>query len=95
MRARSEQFDLLPPLQALIPPRNADNFQRNLALRALAARGVTGLTAFDADWEILKLAGHGGIGHLDLTTKYQIPQRQYKFFGQHTDLFVGKASEQV
>ena len=66
VRARSEQFDLLPPLQALIPPRNADNFQRNLALRALAARGVTGLTAFDADWEILKLAGHGGIGHLDL-----------------------------
>lgn len=66
VRARSELFDLLPPLQSLIPPRNEDNFQRNLSLKSLAAKGVTGLVEFDADWEILKLAGHGGIGHLDL-----------------------------
>ena len=32
VRQRSELFDLLPPLQSLIPPRNEDNFQRNLAL---------------------------------------------------------------
>ena len=66
VRARSELFDLLPPLQSLIPPRNEDNFQRNLSLKSLAAKGVTGLVGFDADWEILKVAGHGGIGHLDL-----------------------------
>ena len=66
VRPRSDQFDLLPPLQSLIPPRNEENFQRNLALKSLAARGVTGLVGFDADWEILKIAGHGGIGHLDL-----------------------------
>lgn len=66
VRARSELFDLLPPLQSLIPPRNEENFQRNLALKSLAAKDVTGLAGFDADWEILKIAGHGGIGHLDL-----------------------------
>lgn len=64
--ARNERFDLLPPLQALIPPRHAENFQRNLALKYLASRGTKGLTGFDADWEILKVSGHGGIGHLDL-----------------------------
>ena len=64
--ARNERFDLLPPLQALIPPRHAENFQRNLALKYLASRGIKGLTGFDADWEILKVSGHGGIGHLDL-----------------------------
>ncbi len=66
VRERSELFDLLPPLQSLIPPRNEDNFQRNLALASLNAQGVSGLSGFDADWEILKIAGHGGIGHLDL-----------------------------
>lgn len=66
VRQRSEMFDLLPPLQSLIPPRNEDNFQRNLALASLAAQGVSGLSGFDADWEILKIAGHGGIGHLSM-----------------------------
>ena len=66
VRQRSELFDLLPPLQSLIPPRGEDNFQRNLALATLNAQGVSGLSGFDADWEILKVAGHGGIGHLDL-----------------------------
>ncbi len=63
---RNERFDLLPPLQALVPPRQAENFQRNLALKYLATRGITGLAGFDADWEILKVSGHGGVGHLDL-----------------------------
>ena len=57
LRQRSELFDLLPPLQSLIPPRNEDNFQRNLALATLNAQGVRGLSGFDADWEILKIAG--------------------------------------
>ena len=65
-RERSARFDLLPPLQALIPPRENDNFQRNLALKYLNTKGVSSLSGFDADWEILKVSGHGGIGHLDL-----------------------------
>ncbi|MBT8117177.1 MAG: HipA domain-containing protein [Gammaproteobacteria bacterium] len=63
---RNTRFDLLPPLQSLLPPRHEENFQRNLALKYLATRGITGLSGFDADWEILKISGHGGIGHLDL-----------------------------
>ncbi|MFV9616632.1 MAG: type II toxin-antitoxin system HipA family toxin [Gammaproteobacteria bacterium] len=70
-RERKKPFDLFPPIQSLIPPRQADNFQRNLALKYLQTkqnRQYSGLdmTSFDADWEILKISGHGGIGHLDV-----------------------------
>ena len=77
VRARSELFDLLPPLQSLIPPRNEENFQRNLALKSLAAKDVSGLVGFDTDWEILKIAGHGGIGHLDLFESDDRAQQWY------------------
>lgn len=66
VRERSERFDLLPPLQSLIPPKDTDNFQRNLALKYLATQGKPNLSGFDADWEILKVSGHGGIGHIDV-----------------------------
>ncbi|RUM94925.1 MAG: hypothetical protein DSZ28_00730 [Thiothrix sp.] len=66
VRERSERFNLLPPLQALIPPAQEDNFQRNLALKYLKTQGKNNLKGFAADWEILKISGHGGIGHLDL-----------------------------
>ena len=69
-RERKKPFDLFPPIQSLIPPRQNDNFQRNLALKYLQSRQqeYSGLdmTSFDADWEILKISGHGGIGHLDV-----------------------------
>lgn len=66
VRARTEFFDLLPPLQLLIPPRSARNFQRQLVLSYLAKKGVVPAKGFDTDWEILKISGHGGIGHLDV-----------------------------
>ncbi len=70
-RERKKPFDLFPPIQSLIPPRQADNFQRNLALKYLRTKQnqqFSGLdmASFDADWEILKISGHGGIGHLDV-----------------------------
>ncbi len=65
VRQRTEFFDLLPPLQSLIPPRREKNFQRQLILSDLARRGIVPAAGFDADWEILKIAGHGGMGHLD------------------------------
>ena len=70
-RERKKPFDLFPPVQSLIPPRQTDNFQRNLALKYLQTRQeqpISGIdmTSFDADWEILKISGHGGIGHLDV-----------------------------
>jgi serine/threonine-protein kinase HipA len=66
VRKRTEFFDFLPPIQSLIPPHSERNFQRRLVLEYLARNGVTPATGLEADWEILKLSGHGGIGHLDV-----------------------------
>ena len=70
-RERRKPFDLFPPVQSLIPPRQSDNFQRNLALKYLQNKNrqqfsSLDISSFDADWEILKISGHGGIGHLDV-----------------------------
>ena len=70
-RVRQQPFDLFPPIQSLIPPRQTDNFQRNLALKYIQTKqkrqfSTTDMASFDADWEILKVSGHGGIGHLDV-----------------------------
>lgn len=76
-RERNEKFNLLPPLQSLIPPHQEDNFQRNLALKYLASRDMKKLSGFDADWEILKISGHGGIGHIDLFEDDEIAENWY------------------
>ena len=78
MRERTPRFDLLPPLQSLIPPRESDNFQRNLALKYLANQGKHNLSSFDADWEILKISGHGGIGHLDVFASDKAAENWYQ-----------------
>ena len=77
VRARDERFDLLPPLQSLIPPKDSENFQRNLAWKYLASKGMRKLSGFDADWEILKVSGHGGIGHLDVFADDATAQNWY------------------
>jgi len=66
IRHRSEFFDFLPPIQALLPPRGEHNFQRKLVLSYLAKKGIQPLSGLDTDWEIMKIAGHGAIGHLDV-----------------------------
>lgn len=66
IRARTEFFDFLPPIQSLLPPKGKHNFQRKLVLSYLAKKGIQPESALDADWEILKIAGHGAIGHLDV-----------------------------
>lgn len=78
VRERSDRFDLLPPLQSLIPPRESDNFQRNLALKYLASQGKNQLSSFEADWEILKVSGHGGIGHLDVFANDKAAETWYQ-----------------
>ena len=66
VRTRTDSFDLLPPIQALIPPHSEHNFQRRLIVEYLARNGLTPASGLEADWEILKVSGHGGIGHLDV-----------------------------
>jgi serine/threonine-protein kinase HipA len=66
VRTRTEAFDFLPPIQSLIPPHSERNFQRRLVLEYLARNGVSPAAGLETDWEILKVSGHGGIGHLDV-----------------------------
>ena len=66
VRARTESFDFLPPIQSLVPPHGERNFQRKLIIDYLSANGITPAAGLDTDWEILKVSGHGGIGHLDV-----------------------------
>ena len=63
---RSAWFDLFPQLQAHIPPEAEGGFQRRLILRYLERQGIRPAPGFDTDWAILMVAGHGGIGHLDV-----------------------------
>ncbi len=66
VRQRTEFFDLLPPIQFLVPPQSDNNFQRQLILNYLNKKGISPDRGLDTDWEILKVAGHGAIGHLDV-----------------------------
>jgi serine/threonine-protein kinase HipA len=66
VRPRTEYFDFLPPVQSLVPPRSNRNFQRKLILDYLAKNHIHPKPGIEADWEILKVSGHGGIGHLDV-----------------------------
>jgi len=66
IRPRTEFFDFLPPIQSLVPPKGEHNFQRKLVLSYLAKKGTQPSSGLEADWEILKIAGHGAIGHLDV-----------------------------
>ncbi|HED19661.1 MAG TPA: type II toxin-antitoxin system HipA family toxin, partial [Gammaproteobacteria bacterium] len=63
---RTEYFPVFPELKSLIPPGNEQNFQRKLILAYLAKIDVTPAIGFETDWEILMVAGHGGIGHNDV-----------------------------
>ena len=66
IRRRTAFFDFLPPIQSLIPPPGERNFQRRLILAYLARTGLVPARGIEEDWEILKVAGHGAIGHLDI-----------------------------
>ena len=63
---RTEHFNLLPQLQFLIPPRTDSNFQRRLVLSYLEKQERAPAPGFDSDWSLLMVAGHGGVGHLDV-----------------------------
>ncbi len=86
VRPRSEFFDFLPPIQSLVPPKGEHNFQRKLVLSYLAKKGIQPTSGLEADWEILKIAGHGAIGHLDV---FQNDEKALQWYGQmpSTELF--------
>ena len=77
IRPRSEFFNFLPPIQSLVPPQGEQNFQRKLILSYLAKKGMQPSLGVDTDWEILKIAGHGAIGHLDVFANDEKAQQWY------------------
>ena len=77
IRKRTAFFDFLPPIQSLIPPQGERNFQRRLILAYLARAGIVPARGLDEDWEILKVAGHGAIGHLDIFESDEIARAWY------------------
>lgn len=87
-RERKTPFDLFPPVQSLIPPQQSDNFQRNLALKYLQSKHRKTFSSlntnhFETDWEILKISGHGGIGHLDIFEDDNAAESWYSNIPQH------------
>lgn len=77
IRARNEFFDFLPPVQSLVPPKSDKNFQRKLVLSYLLKKGIRPSLGLETDWEILKIAGHGAIGHLDVFENDDKAQQWY------------------
>lgn len=77
IRNRNEFFDFLPPVQSLVPPKGDKNFQRKLVLSYLAKKGIQPGPGLETDWEILKIAGHGAIGHLDVFENDDKAQQWY------------------
>lgn len=76
-RTRDDYFDVLPPLQALVPPRSERNFQRALLQKYLASINLHPKPGFDTDWEIMIRAGHGAIGHLDVFASDEAARQWY------------------
>lgn len=63
----SEAIPVLPPLRLLIPGHSPRNLQRRHLLDMLKAQGGPLPPPGTAtDWALLLMAGHGGIGHLDV-----------------------------
>jgi hypothetical protein len=77
IRPRSEFFDLHPPIQSLIPGHEEKNFLRALLLKYLAKRNIKPERGFDTDWQLLMLAGHGAIGHLDIFESDAVANQWY------------------
>ncbi|VAW54222.1 HipA protein [hydrothermal vent metagenome] len=77
VRPRSEFFDLHPPLQSLVLAREERNFLRALLLKYLSKINVTPEPGFDTDWQLLMIAGHGGIGHLDVFESDSVANEWY------------------
>lgn len=62
----SERMPLHPRLLALTPGEAPGNIQRRVYANLLAKRRPPPAPGFETEWEILMLAGHNGIGHLDV-----------------------------
>ena len=68
---------LYPRLMSLIPGHGPHNIQRRIYTRILEQRETPPAPGLDTDWEILLLAGHNGIGHIDLFRDDRVAEDWY------------------
>lgn len=71
------RMPLPPRLMALMPGEAPGNIQRRLHTEILAKRRVPPVPGFDTEWELLLLAGHGGIGHVDVFADDRAAEQWY------------------
>ncbi len=90
----SERMPLHPRLLALTPGEAPGNIQRRVYANLLAKRRPPPAPGFETEWEILMLAGHNGIGHLDVFRDdrdalqwYQNPPSPELLTGKRSDLW--------
>jgi len=86
--------DLLPMhprLISLIPGNGRNNIQRRIYTRVLDKNNVDIAAGFDTDWELLLLAGHNGIGHIDIFRDDRIAESWYETKTDHHEI-IGKRS---
>ncbi|VAW99709.1 hypothetical protein MNBD_GAMMA22-2892 [hydrothermal vent metagenome] len=86
--------DLLPMhprLISLIPGNGRNNIQRRIYTRVLDNNEYDIAAGFDTDWELLLLAGHNGIGHIDIFRDDRIAEKWYESKTEHVEI-IGKRS---
>jgi serine/threonine-protein kinase HipA len=77
----SERFPLHPRFMALIPPNLPGNLQRRVYAELLAKLDPPPAPGFETEWAILMMAGHNGIGHVDV---FQSDLAAQQWYGQPT-----------
>ena len=82
---RGDTHRLPPQLQALLPPRDDNNPQRQILGKLLAREiNVAGMKPLDQEWHMLTFAGHGGIGHLDVFKTDELAEKYYALPGMRS-----------
>jgi len=86
--------DLLPMhprLISLIPGNGRNNIQRRIYTRVLDKNDYNIAAGFDTDWELLLLAGHNGIGHIDIFRDDRVAENWYESKTEQLEI-IGKRS---
>ncbi len=65
----------------MIPGRGQNNIQRRIYTRILEQRPNPPAPGLETDWELLLLAGHNGIGHLDIFRDDRVAENYYTHRG--------------
>ena len=87
----SARMPLHPRLMALTPGEAPGNIQRRIYTEILAKRRLPPAPGLDTEWELLLMAGHGGIGHIDVFRDDRAAEQWYARDLQRESL-IGKRS---